>query len=195
MTVMMTPSITKLISSSWNKFLAPTTTKSKIILQQKCCFETLAVIDPRKISKQGINNTNKGDESKRKQKQSKHRKQRGQSSYKFVDVARLKIVGGNGGKGCLSHVSKLGSKFKKRPDGGHGGNGGLVVIVADANEQSLNMSTHHYKGEDGAHGSSKEKHGRNGKDKIIRVPCGVVVKRYDTIWHVLFLCFGLIQSF
>lgn len=86
-------------------------------------------------------------------------------------------MGGSGGKGCLSYVSMHGSSYKKRPDGGHGGHGGMVVIVADASEQSLNMSTHHYKAQDGMNGSSKEMRGRNGKDKIIRVPCGVLVKR------------------
>lgn len=49
--------------------------------------------------------------------------------------------------------------------------------MADENEQSLNMQSHHIKGEDGKNGSSKQCHGRKGEDKIIRVPCGVVVKR------------------
>ena len=110
-------------------------------------------------------------------KQSKHRKQGNASSYKFVDTTRIKVKGGSGGKGCLSYESMYGSTYKKRPDGGHGGNGGVVVIMADANEQSLNMSTHHFKAQDGTNGSSRQMHGRNGKDKIIRVPCGVVVKR------------------
>ena len=115
--------------------------------------------------------------SKGKKKQSKHRKQGNASSYKFVDTTRIKVAGGLGGKGCLSYVSMYGSTYKRRPDGGHGGHGGRVIIMADANEQSLNMSTHHYKAQDGTNGSSKEMRGRNGKDKIIRVPCGVVVKR------------------
>ena len=132
----------------------------------------LAVIDPRKMSKK----TEK-DERISKKKESKHRKQGNASSYKFVDTTRIKVMGGAGGKGCLSYQSKMGSSYKKRPDGGHGGHGGYVIIMADANEQSLNMSTHHYKGNDGIHGSSQQKHGRNGKDKIIKVPCGVVVKR------------------
>jgi hypothetical protein len=112
-----------------------------------------------------------------KNKQSKHRKEGGASSYKFVDRARIRVTAGNGGKGCMSYESKLGSAYKKRPDGGHGGHGGNIIIVADQNEQSLNMQSHHIKGEDGKNGSSKQMHGRKGKDKIIRVPCGVVVKR------------------
>jgi hypothetical protein len=141
----------------------------------------LAVIDPRKMSEQTKNKTNKKI-------QSKHRKQGNASSYKFVDRTRIKVMGGMGGKGCLSYESKLGSKYKKRPDGGHGGNGGCVVIVADGNEQSLNMSTHHYRGDDGVHGSSRQKHGRNGKDKIIKVPCGVLVKRLEQCALCVFDC-------
>lgn len=142
---------------------------------------TLAVIDPRRSGKN--NDGNISNQSNKKN--SKYRKQGGASSYKFVDAARVKVTGGTGGKGCISYESVLGSKYKKRPDGGHGGNGGDVIIVADANEQSMNMSTHHYRGQDGTNGGSRQRHGRNGKDKIIRVPCGVVVKRvlgYDEIW-------------
>lgn len=87
------------------------------------------------------------------------------------------MTGGNGGKGCLSYESMLGSAYKKRPDGGHGGSGGNVILVADEMEQSLRMHKYHNKGEDGKNGSSKQMHGRNGRDQIIRVPCGVVVKR------------------
>ena len=127
-------------------------------------FGTLATINP----KASHNPKNKS---------SKYRKQGSASSYKFVDRARIKVTAGNGGKGCLSFESKFGSPYKKRPDGGHGGHGGNIVIVADENEQSLNMQSHHIKGEDGKNGSSKQCHGRKGEDKIIRVPCGVVVKR------------------
>jgi len=109
--------------------------------------------------------------------QSKHRKQGGASTYKFVDRARIRASAGNGGKGCISYESQLGSSYKKKPDGGHGGHGGDIIIVADENEQSLNMQTHHHKAEDGKNGSSKQMHGRGGKERIIRVPCGVVVKR------------------
>ena len=141
---------------------------NQILLQprtsQLSLFSTLAVIDPRASST-----------SKNTKKSSKHRKQRG-GHYKFVDRAKLRVNGGSGGKGCISYESKLGS-FKKRPDGGHGGRGGNVVLVADKAEQSLNLQAHHFKAEDGKNGSSQQMHGRNGKDKVIRVPCGVIVKR------------------
>lgn len=149
--------------------LIPSSFKQIQTLHRRYLGTTLAVINPR--------NDENDTKENRKKKMSKHRKEGSASSYKFVDVARIKVAGGDGGKGCISYESKFGSRYKKRPDGGHGGNGGCVIILADANEQSLNMSTHHYKAEDGKHGSSREKHGKNGKDKIIRVPCGVVVKR------------------
>ena len=143
--------------------------------QSRYLATTIAVINPRSRNN---NHNDKDDDNKiKKKKSSKYRKQGNASSYKFVDKARVKVLGGNGGKGCISYESKLGSKYKKRPDGGHGGNGGCVILVADVNEQSLNMSTHHFKAEDGVNGTSRECHGRNGKNKIIRVPCGVVVKR------------------
>jgi GTPase involved in cell partitioning and DNA repair len=74
------------------------------------------------------------------------------------------------------------SHYKKRPDGGHGGQGGYVILVADENEQSLNMQRHHFQAQDGKHGSSQQLHGRNGKDLIIRVPRGVVVKKVQDAW-------------
>jgi len=149
--------------------------------QQQSCFSTnIAIVNPRKQKK------TENEQTKRNQKKiSKHRKLGNASSYKFVDTTRVKVMGGQGGKGCISYESKLGSRYKKRPDGGHGGNGGNIIILADANEQSLNMSTHHYRADNGVNGTSRQMHGRNGKDKFIKVPCGVVVKRilgYDEIW-------------
>lgn len=49
--------------------------------------------------------------------------------------------------------------------------------MADPNEQSLKWSRPHAQAENGANGSSQEKLGRNGKNLILRVPCGVVVRK------------------
>lgn len=123
------------------------------------------------------------DEAKSKKK--KNQKQdRGRSSYRFVDRTRVRAAGGPGGKGCVSHF-RIGRKRHRRPDGGHGGNGGSVVIVADPKEQSLRWTQPHVMGEAGANGSSQEKHGRNGNNTVLRVPCGVVVRRvldHDEEW-------------
>jgi GTPase involved in cell partitioning and DNA repair len=67
-----------------------------------------------------------------------------------------------------------------RPDGGNGGHGGSIVLVADPNEQALLSSwsqRHHALAENGQPGDSQNCTGRNGKNLILRVPCGVVVKR------------------
>lgn len=80
---------------------------------------------------------------------------------------------------------QIARKHKRRPDGGHGGNGGSVVIVADPNEQSLRWTHPHVVAEAGAHGGSNKKLGRKGKNTILRVPCGVVVRRvleFDEEW-------------
>jgi GTP-binding protein len=138
-----------------------------------CPFGTIATVNP------------SGFQQSKKKKRSKYRKQGNAGSYKFVDRAFIRVSGGKGGSGCLSYATLLGSSYKKKPDGGHGGKGGSVIILADQNEQSLNMPSHHFKAEDGKNGTSNQMHGRNGKDKIIRVPCGVVVKRvldYDEIY-------------
>ena len=89
------------------------------------------------------------------------------------------MTAGRGGNGCLSYATQMKSHYKKRPDGGHGGDGGYIILLADDNEQSLNMQRHHFQAQDGKNGSSQQLHGRNGKDLIIRVPRGVVVKKIN----------------
>jgi GTP-binding protein len=120
---------------------------------------------------------------KRKQR-TKQRRDSGRAAYRFVDRTRVHVSGGTGGKGSLS-LHHMGRKHKKRPDGGHGGNGGSVVIVADPNEQSLRWTHPHIMAESGKHGSSQNMIGRKGKNTVLRVPCGVVVRRvlnYDEVW-------------
>jgi len=131
----------------------------------------------------GSSNNKQGGGSNNNKASSRHRKQRGQSSYKFVDRARIRVTGGAGGSGSLSN-QHLG-RYKRRPDGGHGGDGGSVILVADGNEQTLGMSMHHHAAEDGGAGGSRAMRGRNGRNRIVRVPCGVIVRRvlgYDEVW-------------
>lgn len=97
---------------------------------------------------------------------------------------RLRAVGGSGGKGSVSS-DRLGRKHNLRPDGGHGGRGGSVLIVADPTISSLNASGPHISADDGTHGGKQKKNGRAGKNVIFRVPCGVLVRRvldYDEVW-------------
>jgi GTP-binding protein len=94
----------------------------------------------------------------------------------FVDFAQLHAKAGDGGAGCVSfrreaHVAKGG------PDGGDGGKGGDVWIVADHNQASLlGFRDHPFRrATDGQHGTSKRQHGSRGKDQIVIVPVGTMV--------------------
>ena len=95
----------------------------------------------------------------------------------FVDEAGLNVKGGDGGAGCVSfrreaHVAMGG------PDGGDGGTGGNVWLIADRNVASLlAFRDHpHRKATSGTHGSGKKKHGHGGEDLIVHVPIGTTVK-------------------
>lgn len=94
----------------------------------------------------------------------------------FVDNAQLHAKAGDGGAGCVSfrreaHVAKGG------PDGGDGGRGGDVWLVADHNQSSLlGFRDHPFRrATDGQHGTSKRQHGARGKDIDVAVPVGTMV--------------------
>ena len=60
-----------------------------------------------------------------------------------------------------------------------------MLIFADPNEQSLRTSNPHVQAPDGTNGQGQDMYGRKGKNKIVRVPCGVIVKRvldYNESW-------------
>lgn len=95
----------------------------------------------------------------------------------FVDKAQIHVKAGNGGAGCVSfrrepYVPKGG------PDGGNGGHGGDVYLQASYNVSSLSafVDQPFRRAQDGGHGSSGKKHGKRGKDLVIEVPVGTVVK-------------------
>jgi GTP-binding protein len=98
----------------------------------------------------------------------------------FVDQARIVVRGGAGGNGCVSFRRE---KFVPRggPDGGQGGNGGTVWLLADASLKALNSFrfVHTYEAERGRHGEGSNRTGRDGQDRIVRVPPGTVVLEED----------------
>lgn len=100
---------------------------------------------------------------------------------KFVDEARIKVIAGDGGNGCLSFRRE---KYIPRggPDGGDGGNGGSVYLCGDENINTLVDFRHirTYQAERGKNGSSANCTGRKGGDKIIRVPVGTIAYDRDT---------------
>jgi GTP-binding protein len=94
--------------------------------------------------------------------------------YKFVDKVLIEVRGGKGGNGCIS-IEDLG-RGKRQPDGGNGGRGGNVYIVADNSLTSLNFDVFHFNGGHGGHGQGAGMTGKGGEDTYIKVPVGTVVK-------------------
>ncbi len=99
----------------------------------------------------------------------------------FIDEATIYVAGGDGGHGCVSFRRE---KFvpKGGPDGGHGGNGGEVVLHASEKTDTLMDITSRtkYIAENGRHGEGANRHGRSGKDLIIKLPVGTVVMDRDS---------------
>ncbi len=94
----------------------------------------------------------------------------------FVDRVQIETESGKGGNGCVSFRRE---KFVPRggPDGGDGGDGGSVIIVAEEGVDSLAalIRRKHWKAEAGQPGQGAKRHGRNGRDLVIRVPLGTVI--------------------
>jgi len=95
----------------------------------------------------------------------------------FIDLTRVEFVAGDGGDGCSSFRRE---KYVPRggPDGGDGGKGGDVILRVDPHLGTLIDYKYRrvVRAGRGAHGQGKDKHGRSGKDVIVRVPPGTVVK-------------------
>ena len=94
----------------------------------------------------------------------------------FIDKVQVTVQAGRGGNGCLSFRREKYIPFGG-PNGGNGGRGGDVYLVADRNLTTLLDLTYkpNFKAPDGEHGSSWDKAGRGGEDLQVRVPCGTVV--------------------
>jgi GTP-binding protein len=94
----------------------------------------------------------------------------------FVDKVKVEVNAGDGGNGVVSfrhekYVDKGG------PDGGDGGNGGNIIAVASYNNNTL--AAYRYsrilKAEPGQSGSKRKKHGKRGKNLIVKLPVGTVI--------------------
>jgi GTP-binding protein len=96
---------------------------------------------------------------------------------KFVDQVRIRVMAGDGGNGCVSFRRE---RYVPRggPDGGDGGNGGDVILQADGQLSTLLDLSYpqQLRARKGTHGKGKDQTGRNGKDLIIRVPVGTLVR-------------------
>jgi GTPase len=95
----------------------------------------------------------------------------------FHDRARINVAGGRGGDGSLSFRRE---KYvpKGGPDGGDGGKGGDVVLVADPDLRDLSgfRGAPRFKGGRGIHGQGALKRGAEGEDVVLRVPVGTQVR-------------------
>lgn len=96
----------------------------------------------------------------------------------FTDEVKLNLESGKGGDGAVSFRRE---KYipKGGPDGGDGGMGGNVYVVADAQLSDLNhlASIRHLKAENGIQGSGRKLYGRAGEDLTVRLPVGTRVYR------------------
>ena len=96
----------------------------------------------------------------------------------FVDEVDIRVSAGDGGRGCVSFRRE---KFVPRggPDGGDGGRGGSVFLVASPHLNTLvNFRFHpEYTARGGGHGQGSNRHGKDGADVELPVPVGTVVFR------------------
>jgi len=99
----------------------------------------------------------------------------------FVDRAEITVKAGNGGNGCCSFRREA-FVPKGGPNGGDGGDGGDVVFVASTGELTLSdfVFNRHFTAENGGDGRSKDMHGRRGRDLVIKVPLGTIIRNKET---------------
>jgi GTP-binding protein len=99
----------------------------------------------------------------------------------FYDRAKIYIRSGDGGDGMISFRRE---KFVPLggPDGGDGGKGGNIVFITNPNINSLVRfhRQNHYRADHGRHGNPKRQTGASGKDIILEVPAGTVVRDADS---------------
>ena len=99
----------------------------------------------------------------------------------FIDRAKIVVKAGNGGDGIVSFYR---DKFTQNggPDGGDGGNGGDIILIANRDVNTLVdfKFQKHFRAGNGENGGKNHCTGADGKDVIIKVPCGCVVLDAET---------------
>ncbi len=99
----------------------------------------------------------------------------------FFDEVNLELEGGRGGDGMLSfHREKY--VDEGFPDGGDGGNGGDVYVMADENYNTLQhfAGQKHHKAHGGTNGHKNNRAGANGEGITLRVPVGTMIIDRDS---------------
>ena len=99
----------------------------------------------------------------------------------FVDRAKIFVRAGKGGDGHVSFRREL-YVPNGGPDGGDGGKGGDVIFVVDSGLNTLMdfKNIRKYKATDGEEGGKRRCHGANGKDVVIKVPPGTVIRDFES---------------
>lgn len=96
----------------------------------------------------------------------------------FVDTAKVKLKAGDGGNGAVSFRHEIYIP-KGGPDGGDGGKGGSIIFRADKDTNTLLDFRYNPEltAENGKNGSGQRSAGRSGKNLIVEVPVGTIVKK------------------
>ncbi|HVX98900.1 MAG TPA: GTPase ObgE [Pseudorhodoplanes sp.] len=99
---------------------------------------------------------------------------------KFLDEAKVYILSGAGGNGCVSFRREKFIEFGG-PNGGDGGKGGDVVAEAVEGLNTLidYRYQQHFKAGRGGNGMGKDRHGANGEDRLLKVPVGTQIYEED----------------
>ena len=98
----------------------------------------------------------------------------------FADSAKIFIKSGKGGDGHVSFRREL-YVPNGGPDGGDGGRGGDIIFVVDEGLNTLTDFRHvrKYVAEPGEEGGKRNQHGKDGKDLIIKVPLGTIIRKQN----------------
>ena len=97
--------------------------------------------------------------------------------WMFFDVAKINAKGGDGGDGCMAMRREFRLEFGG-PSGGNGGHGGSVYLECDSSLNTLSLLRRrvHHRGKDGTNGKGDSRHGQKGRDSVVYVPPGTIVR-------------------
>lgn len=100
----------------------------------------------------------------------------------FTDTVRVKFLAGRGGAGVVAWRRE---KYipKGGPCGGNGGPGGSIILEADPQISALDYfrNRRQIRGANGKGGGTNRRQGAKGKDLILKVPCGTLIKENDIL--------------
>ena len=100
---------------------------------------------------------------------------------KFIDEAKIEVIAGDGGNGSASFRREKFVPFGG-PDGGDGGRGGSVIVIADRNINTLIDYRYARKhiARDGEGGRGADCYGKGGDDIVLRMPVGTIITDLET---------------